>query len=107
MTTRPTWILGALLIAGLFLGSATAPAAAQGSIGISGGIYQPEEDDDVDLDTTEVFGLRGGYRFRPNLGFEGYLSRVDLADTLPDDEEPIPSFDFEFEVDVTNLDLSL
>lgn len=106
MSTRSTWILGALLIAGLFLGSA-APAEAQGSFGISGGIYQPEEEDDADLDTTEVIGLRGGYRFSPNLGFEASLSRVDLADTLPDDDEPIPSFDFEFEVDVTNLDLSL
>lgn len=105
MTTRSAWFLGALLIAGLFLGSAT--AEAQGSIGISGGIYQPEEEDDADLDTTEVLGIRGGYRFRPHLGVEGYLSRVDLADTLPLDDEPIPSFDFDFEIDVTNLDLSL
>jgi len=104
MTTRSSWILGALLITGLFLGSAT--VEAQGSFGISGGIYQPEEEDDADLDTTEVFGIRGGYRFRPHLGFEASLSRVDLADTLPD-EELIPSFGIELDADITNLDLSL
>ena len=106
MTTRSTWILGALLIAGLCLGSAIAPAEAQGSIGISGGIYQPEEEDDADIDTTEVFGIRGGYRFRPHLGFEASLSRVDLAESVEDDEL-IPSFGIDFEADITNLDLSL
>ncbi|HWN42174.1 MAG TPA: porin family protein [Thermoanaerobaculia bacterium] len=106
MSIRSTWILGALLIA--FLGSATAPAEAQGSIAIAGGIYQPEEEDDADLDTTEVFGIRGGYRFRPNLGFEASLSRVDLADTLPlDDEVAPPGFGIDLAVDITNLDLSL
>jgi hypothetical protein len=105
MRTSSAWILGALLIAGLFLGSVT--AEAQGSFGISGGIYQPEEEDDADLDTTEVFGIHGGYRFRPNLGFEASLSRVDLADTLSLEDDPIPSFDIDFEIDVTNLDLSL
>jgi hypothetical protein len=106
MSTRSTWILGILWISGLFLAGATAPAAAQGSFGISGGIYQPEEEGDSDLDTTEVFGVRGGYRFRPNLGFEASLSRVDLADAIPQ-EESSPGFDFDFEFDVTNLDLSL
>jgi hypothetical protein len=106
MRTRSIWMLGALLTAGLFLGGAT--AEAQVSLGISGGIYQPEEEDDADLDTTEVFGIRGGYRFRPNLGFEASLSRVDLADTLPlDEESPLPGFGIDLEVDITNLDLSL
>ncbi len=105
MTTRSAWILGALLIAGPFLGSAT--AEAQGSFGISGGIYQPEEEDDADLDTTEVIGIHGGYRFRPTLGFEASLSQLDLADTLSLEDDPIPSFDVDFEIDVTNLDLSL
>ena len=106
MRARSTWILGALLIAGSFLGSAT--AKAQGSIAISGGIYQPEEEDDADLDTTEVFGIRGGYRFNPNLGFEASLSRVDLGDTLPAGGEPeLPGFGIDLEADITNLDLSL
>lgn len=103
MSARST----AILIAGLLLVLSTAPAQAQGSFGISGGIYQPEEEGDTDLDTTEVFGLRGGYRFRPNLGFEANLSRVDLADTLPDEDFSTPGFDFDFDFEVTNLDLSL
>jgi hypothetical protein len=105
MRTRSIWMLGALLIAGLFLGSAT--SEAQVSLGISGGIYQPEEGGDANVDTTEVFGIRGGYRFRPTLGFEASLSRLDLADTLSLDDGGPAGFDFDFDIDLTNVDLSL
>ena len=105
MRTRLMWSTGALLIAGLVLSGGS--AQAQGSFGISAGIYQPDDDE---LDRTEVYGLRGGYRFRPNLGFEAALSKVDLADALSLDSGvsgPDFGFDFDFKVDLYNLDLSL
>lgn len=107
MRTGSMWTLGALFIAGLFLGSATAPAEAQISLGISGGIYQPDDEGDGNVDTTEVLGIRGGYRFRPNLGFEASVSRLDLADAFSLDDEGPAGFDFDFDIDLTNLDLSL
>lgn len=105
MRTQSIWIIGALLVAGLVFGGGSAPASAQYSFGVSGGFYLPEDDE---LDETEVFGIRGGYRFRPDFGVEATLSRVDLADTIPpDDELPLPGFDLDFQVDLYNLDLSL
>jgi hypothetical protein len=104
MRTRLMWSTGALLVAGLFFSGDS--AQAQGSFGISAGLYQP---DDNDLDRTEVYGLRGGYRFRPSFGFEAALSKVDLADALSLDEVSGPGlgFDADFKVDLYNLDLSL
>jgi hypothetical protein len=85
--------------------TAVSPLWAQGYVGVSAGLYSPE---DSDQDRTEVFGVRGGYRFRPNFGFEANLSRVDLDDTIPPEENPgFPLFDFDFQVDLTNLDVSL
>ncbi len=106
MRTQLIWSTGALLIAGLVFGGGLAPVRAQSSFGISAGIYQPDEDD---LDRTEVYGLRGGYRFHPSFGFEAALSKVDLADALPLDEGVSgPDFGFDdFKVDLYNLDLSL
>jgi hypothetical protein len=89
-------------VAGLGLGSVAAPAWAQGSFSVAGGIYQPDDDD---LDSTGVFGVRGGYRFSPNFGLEGSLSRVDLADTFPAEEDPF-FLDFDVSLDLYNLDLS-
>lgn len=100
---KPIRMIGLLWIAGLGFGGAAAPAQAQGTFGVSAGIYEPE---DSELDHTEVFGIRGGYRFHPNFGFEGSLSRVDLADTIPFDDEPFFS-DLDFKLDLYNLDLSL
>jgi Outer membrane protein beta-barrel domain len=105
MRTRLMWSTGALLIAGLFFSGGS--ARAQGSFGISAGLYQP---DDSDLDRTEVYGLRGGYRFRPSFGFEAALGKVDLADALNLDDGvtgPDFGFDADFKIDLYNLDLSL
>jgi hypothetical protein len=105
MRVRSTSFIGALLMAGLVFGGASAPVLAQGHFALSGGVYDPEDDE---LDNTEVFGLRGGYRFHPNFGFEGSLSRVDLVDGLPADDGPsIPELDADLQVDLYNLDLSL
>lgn len=95
-------LVGILLIAGLVLGGASAPVLAQGYIGVTAGFYQPEEDD---TDTTELYGIRGGYRFNPRFGFEGSLTRLDLADTL-DLEDDVFFNDIDFEFNITNLDLS-
>jgi Outer membrane protein beta-barrel domain len=96
------WV-GALLVTGVMLGGAAAPVRAQGSFGISAGQYQP---DDHVLDRTEVYGLRGGYRFRPDFGFEASLSRVDLVDGLPG-AQSFPGFQADLQADLYNLDLSL
>lgn len=93
--------VGLLLVTGLMLGGAMAPVRAQGFLGVSAGLYQPDESD---LDRTEVYGLHGGYRFRPNLGFEASLSRVKLLD---DQQESFPGFSADVQADLTNLDLSL
>jgi len=94
------------LMAGLMMvGCASAPAWAQGHFGVTGGLYQVEDDD---ADRTEVFGVRGGYRFHPNFGFEGSLTRVDLADAASIEDDPaLPGFDLDFQLDLYNLDLSL
>lgn len=76
-------------------------AWAQGYIGVSGGLYEPE---DNELDSTETFGLRGGYRLRSDFGIEGSLSRVDLLHLR---EVPALDFGFDLQVDLYNLDLSL
>jgi len=93
--------LGMLLVTGLVLGGAAAPVRAQGFLGVSAGLYQP---DDNDLDRTEVYGLRGGYRFGRGLGFEASLSRANLLD---EQEESFPGFSADVKADVYNLDLSL
>ena len=96
-------LVGFLLVAGLVLGGASAPALAQGHFGITAGLYEPDEEG---ADRTEFYGIRGGYRFNPMFGFEGSLTRLDLADTLDIEDDPFLS-DFDFEFDITNLDLSL
>jgi Outer membrane protein beta-barrel domain len=97
-------ICGILLTAGFLVSGVSAPARAQGYVGVAAGVYFPEDDDQ---DNTEVYGLRGGYRFRPNLGFEGSLSKVDLGDTIQFEDETGPGFDFDLQLDLYNLDLSL
>lgn len=95
----------ALLIAVVLLGSLSGPVLAQGYFGIAAGVYKPKEHEQ---DRTEVYGVRGGYRFNPSFGLEGTLSRVDLADTLPFvSSNGIPGFDFGLKLDLYNLDLSL
>jgi hypothetical protein len=94
-----------LLIAGLLLGGAAAPAEAQGHFGLSAGLYTPEDDE---ADRTETFGLRGGYRFDSPFGVEGSLSRLDLDEAFNIEEGPsIPELDFDFDFELYNLDLSL
>ncbi len=105
MHRQSAWGIGVLLIGGLVLGSVPAPVWAQGHFGISAGLYQPEEENGSEVDRTEVFGIRGGYRFHPDFGFEGSLSRVDLADAIPADDELF--FDFDLQLDLYALDLSL
>jgi hypothetical protein len=98
-------LAGLLVVAGLAL--RPVEAEAQGSVGLSGGMYLPE---DSEADRTEVFGLRGGYRPGPNFGLELNLSQVDLGDTIPadDSDNPFPQlFDFDFDAALTNLELSV
>lgn len=105
MAIRSTGVLGILLMVGLMLGGAPAPAGAQGSFGVTGGIYLPEDDE---LDNTEILGIRGGYRFAPQLGIEASLSRVELIDGFPENDEPsIPELEINLQADLYNLDLSL
>jgi Outer membrane protein beta-barrel domain len=104
MSSRTLSLIGIFVIATLV--GAAAPAQAQGYFGVYGGLYQPEEEDDSDLDRTESFGVRAGYRFQSNFGFEGSLSRVDLADSIPNEDDPF-FFDFDLQLDLYNLDLSL
>ena len=104
MRPKVTWVKRILAVAVLVMGSSPA-LFAQGYIGGSVGLYSPE---DSDQDRTEVFGVRGGYRFSPALGFEVNLSRADLDDTIPPENDPgFPLFDFDLQVDLTNLDVSL
>lgn len=104
---RELWLrtTGILVMAGFFAGGLAAPLQAQGYVGLTAGLYQSEEDD---ADRTELFGVRAGYRFQSNLGIEGSLTRVDLLDTVPPDDDPgIPELDLDLTVDLYNLDLSL
>lgn len=72
---------------------------------LSAGIYQPQE---ADTDPTALLGIRYGYRFHPQFGFEAALSGADLADTLPNAEESgDPIVDLNFDFFVLNLDISL
>src|SRR5262249_41820308 len=96
------WI-GILLLTVGILGGAAAPLRAQGSFGIAAGLYQPDDDD---LDREGVFGLRGGYRFHNDFGLEGSLSRVELVNGVPGGSQ-IPGIDFDLEVNLYNLDVSL
>ena len=103
MRASRAFLAGILLVSGLVLGGASTPASAQGYFGVTGGLYEPDEEG---TDRTEFYGVRGGYRFSPVLGFEGSLTRLDLADSLEIEDDPFfPEFDLEF--DLTNLDLSL
>src|SRR5262245_17735705 len=100
------WTLSLMGIFGIaMLGGVVAPAQAQSYFGVSGGLYQPDEGDG-DLDRTEFFGVRVGHRFQNNFGIEGSLSRVDLADSIPEEDDPF-FFDFDIQFDLYNLDLSL
>ena len=104
MHAKVRWVQRVLAVAVVVIGS-NSGLFAQGYAGGSVGLYSPE---DSDQDRTEVYGIRGGYRFRPELGFEVNLSRVDLDDTIPPENDPgFPLFDFDFQVDLTNLDVSL
>jgi hypothetical protein len=105
MRGTSVWCVGMLLVTGVILGGAVAPVRAQGSFGVSAGLYQPDDDD---LDRTEVYGLRGGYRFRPNFGFEASVSRANLLDgEAPRGRRPIQLFKVDLQADLYNLDLSL
>lgn len=102
MTRRLGWTTSGALALAIFIGGASRPALAQGSAGLFGGIYEPDDD----LDRTEVFGLRGGYRFAPNFGFEASLGRVDLADALPDEDDFLDFFSSDLQAELYALDLS-
>jgi hypothetical protein len=108
MRAKPVLIRVILLVAGVVLGSVSAPVWAQGYLGVSAGLYQPE---DGGQDRTETFDVRGGYRIRPQFGFEWSLSRVKLTDIVPFTDDPsLPGFDFDelnLRTNLTNLDLSL
>lgn len=103
MRVSRTSLAGLLLIAGLIAGGASAPVMAQGYFGLTAGFYQSEEDD---ADLVEFYGIRGGYRFDPRFGFEGSVTRLDLADAFDVDGDFFFP-DFNLEIDITNLDLSL
>ncbi len=100
-THRLGWTAAGAIALAILLGGASQPALAQGSLGLFGGIYEPDDE----LDRTEIFGLRGGYRFAPNFGFEASLGRVDLADALPE-EDILDFFSSDFQAELYALDLS-
>jgi Outer membrane protein beta-barrel domain len=105
MRVKPILVL---LLAGAAFASVSAPAHAQVYLGVASGLYQPEAGDQP---RTEDFGLRGGYRLRPSFGFEWNLSRVELADTVPFQDNPtVPGVDFDkvkLQLELYNLDLSV
>jgi hypothetical protein len=108
MRARLLLFTGLLLIVGVVLVGAAAPAEAQGSFAVSSGFYRPEAAEQPD---TESFGVRGGYRIRPNIGFEWDVNRVKLADTVPFQDDPtIPGVDFDeinLSVEIYNVDVSV
>jgi hypothetical protein len=104
MGTKPILVRSMVLVMGMALGGVSAPAWGQGYLGVAAGVYDP---DDESQERTEVYGLRGGYRFRPQLGVEASLSVVDLGDTIPEDDPPIPDFDIDLEVELYTLDVSM
>ncbi|HYH45604.1 MAG TPA: outer membrane beta-barrel protein, partial [Thermoanaerobaculia bacterium] len=97
-------VRGILLVAAVALGCASAPASAQFYFGVSAGMYQPEGQG---KSGTDIFDVRGGYRVRPQVGFEWSFSRVTLEETV---DPAILPFDFDLfnvSADLTNLDLSV
>lgn len=105
MRASRAFLVGSLLAVGFVFGGASAPILAQGHFGITGGLYEPDEDG---TDQTEFYGVRGGYRFNPMFGFEASLTRLDLADTFDVEDDPFfPEFDVDLEFELTNLDLSV
>jgi hypothetical protein len=105
MYAKPLWVL---LSASLELCAFSALAEAQGHFGLSAGLYEPE---DREQQRTEVYDVRGGYRVRPQIGFEWSLSRLHLTDTVPFQGSPtIPGIDFDslkLKLALNTLDLSL
>jgi hypothetical protein len=101
---RSILVRGILLGAGVAFGCLCAPASAQFHFGVSAGMYQPE---DQGKSGTEVFDVRGGYRVRPQAGFEWSFSRVELEETV---DPAILPFDFDLfnlTADLSTLDLSV
>ena len=95
-------VFGLLVFAGLAL--ASVPVSAQFHLGGSIGLYQPE---DQGKSGARVFDLRGGYRVRPQVGFEWSFSRLTLEESV--DPASLP-FDFDLldlSADLTNFDLSV
>lgn len=64
--------LALLVVAGL-----PTPAQAQASLGLFGGVYEPEDGDQV-----EIWGLSGEYRFNASFGLEASLGSVELPDSF-------------------------
>jgi hypothetical protein len=97
-----------LLLAICGLVGVPASGWAQGYFGLSAGLYEPQG---KEQGHAGVFDLRGGYRVRPQVGFEWSLSRLHLADTVPFQGSPtIPGIDFDslkLKLDLYTLDLSL
>ncbi|MFL6289711.1 MAG: outer membrane beta-barrel protein [Thermoanaerobaculia bacterium] len=86
-------------------GMAPAPARAETWFGVAGGAFDPAEDETVD--NAQVFGVRAGHLLSPSFALEAALSRSDLSDTLPENDEPdFPTLDFKFELQILHLDLS-
>jgi Outer membrane protein beta-barrel domain len=86
----------------LALGLGAAPARAQWHFGVSGGIYQAQQEE---ADSTEFLGIRAGYRINSDFRLEAALNGVDIAATFPEAE--LPPEPLEFESELYNLDLSL
>lgn len=111
MRGQAKWCWEVLAVVAFIMGIGQGPAWAQEKrvggkhVGLSAGFYQAQEDD---TDPTAIFGLRAGYRFHSELGFEAALSAADLADTLPSaGESGDPIVDLKFDFYAINIDLSL
>jgi hypothetical protein len=106
MLAQPKWVKGSLLTVALALGIGSAPAWAQKSFGVAGGIYEPVDKEATGR--TGVFGIRGAYRLKNSpFGLEAALNQADLSDLFPVDPDPgIPGLDIQFKIRLFNLDLS-
>ncbi len=102
MTRTFARLAGQALVGLLILATASPPAQAEGFVAGAVGTYEP----DGNSGREAVYGLRGGYRFRPDLGIEGALAHVDFG-SLADDGPRLPGLAIDLEADLWALDLSL
>ena len=93
-----------LLVAGVAFASVSAPALAQFHLGASAGLYQPEGEG---KSSEQILSVRGGYRIRPQVGFEWSFSRLTLEERADPASLPFDFDQFALSADLSNFDLSV